>query len=85
MYANYSRIVSCFTTARKFGIWVPDDRIFSIHPPHAIHLVVEYLSDVGTMLKDRHFKQARQYAKSRRASFDKAYAKHPRLRARPRE
>ena len=71
MYANRSRMMSCFTTARKFGIWVPDDRIFSmLHPPRAVDLVVAYLDDVGTMLKDGHFKQAKQHAKNRRASFD---------------
>ena len=71
MYANRSRMMSCFTTARSFGIWVPDDRIFSmLHPPRAVDLVVAYLDDVGTMLKDGHFKQAKQHAKNRRASFD---------------
>jgi hypothetical protein len=67
-------IVSCFTTARKLGIWVPDDRIFAIHPPRAMDLVTDYLNDVGTMLRAGHFPEAKQHAKSRKPLFDKAYA-----------
>jgi hypothetical protein len=76
MYKARPRIVSCFTTARKLGIWVPDDRIFSIHPPRAIDLITDYLMDVGIMLRDGHFSEAKQHAKTRKASFDKAYAEH---------
>jgi len=76
MYANRSRMMSCFTTARKFGIWVPDDRIFSINnPAHAMDLIADYLMDVGTMLIDGHFSEAKQHAKSRKAAFASAYAK----------
>jgi hypothetical protein len=74
MYKARPRIVSCFTTARKLGIWVPDDRIFSIHPPRAIDLITDYLMDVGIMLRDGHFSEAKQHAKSRKPLFDKAYA-----------
>jgi hypothetical protein len=35
------QITSCFATARKLGMWVPDDRIFSIHG--AMDLIVDYL------------------------------------------
>jgi hypothetical protein len=75
MPAARPRIESCFTTARKLGIWVPDDRIFSIiHFPHAMDLITDYLWDVGTMLQGGHFSEAKQHAKSRKAAFDKAYA-----------
>jgi hypothetical protein len=82
MYVNRPRIVSCFTTARKFGIWMPDDRIFSIHPPRAMDLVADYLNDVGIMLRDGHFREAKQHAKSREALFDKAYADEGKRRVR---
>jgi hypothetical protein len=67
--------VSCFTTARKFGIWAPNDRIFSVHPPPAMDLIAEYLMDVGTMLIGGHFLEAKQHAKSRKAAFTSVYAK----------
>ena len=76
MYQARPKIVSCFTTARKLGIWVPDDPIFSINPSGAIDVITEHLMDVGTMLKDGHFSEAKQHAKSRSAAFSSAYAKH---------
>jgi hypothetical protein len=69
------KIVSCFTTARKLGIWAPSDRIFSVHPPRAMDLIADYLMDVGTMLIDGHFSEAKQHAKSRKAAFTSVYAK----------
>ena len=74
MYVARPKMVSCFTTARKFGIWVPDDRIFEVHPPRAMNLVTDYLNDVGAMLRAGHFSDAKQHAKSRKPLFDKAYA-----------
>jgi hypothetical protein len=77
MPAARPRIVSCFTTARKLGIWVPDDRMFSIiHFPPAMDLITDYLMDVGTMLQGGHFSEAKQHAESRIAGFDQAYAEH---------
>jgi len=32
MHRARRNIVSCFATARKFGIWAPNDRIFSVAP-----------------------------------------------------
>jgi len=58
MNAFRPQIMSCFTTAKRLGMWTPDDRIFSIHPPHAMDLTVDYLTKVGTMLNDGHFGEA---------------------------
>ena len=75
MHRARRNIVSCFATARKFGIWAPNDRIFSVHSPRAMDLITDYLMDVGTMLIDGHFSEAKQHAKSRKAAFASAYAK----------
>jgi hypothetical protein len=48
-----------------------------LHTPRIIFrltLIAAYLKDIGTMLKDGHFSEARQRAESRKALFDKAYA-----------
>ena len=71
-----ARIRSCFATARKLGIWVPDGRIYSIDPGRACDLIIIYLEHIGTMLKDGHFREAKQDAKNSKAAFDKAYAQH---------
>ena len=83
-YQARPQITSCFTTAKKFGIWVPDQRIFEIskraenlimeHPIR--NLITDYLAHVGTMLKDGHFREAKRDAKKSKAAFDKAYAQH---------
>jgi hypothetical protein len=39
-------------------------------------LITDYLMDVGTMLQDEHFPEAKQHAKSRKATFASAYAEH---------
>jgi hypothetical protein len=41
-------------------MWVPDDRIFSIHSPYAMDLIVDYLTQVGQMLKDGNFREAKR-------------------------
>ena len=56
--------------------WIPDNRIFSVHPPHALDLIMDYLTQVGTMLKDGNFREAKRDAKNSKAAFDKAYAQH---------
>lgn len=70
MNAFRPQITSYFTTAEKLGMQVPDDRIFSIHLPHALDLIMDYLTQVGTMLKDGHFREAKLYAKESKADFD---------------
>src|SRR5262245_57664415 len=68
-------IRSCFASARKFGIWVPDQRVFAMHPDRAKLLVEDYLTQVGTLLKDGNFSSAKQYAKANsKYFFDEAYA-----------
>ena len=56
-------------------IWAPNDRIFSVHPPRAMDLIADYLMDLGTMLIDGHFSEAKQHAKSRKTAFTSVYAK----------
>jgi len=78
------QIMSCLTTAKKLGIWVPDQRVFEIskraenlimeYPIR--NLIADYLAHVGTMLKDGHFKEAKQEAVNSKAAFAKAYAEH---------
>jgi hypothetical protein len=68
-------IRSCFASARKFGIWVPDQRVFAMHPDRATLLVKDYLRQVGTLLNDGNFSSAKQYAKANsKYFFDEAYA-----------
>ena len=45
------QILSCFTTARKFGIWVPDRRAYELHPDRARNMITDYLMHVGTLLR----------------------------------
>jgi hypothetical protein len=80
MYPARPQIMSCFTTAKKLGIWEPGQRVSKIRADNLImeypmrQAITDYLMDVGTMLEDGHFKEAKQHAKSRKASFDKAYS-----------
>jgi len=70
------QITSCFAAARKLGMRVPDDRIFSIQRPYAMDLIVDYLTQVGQMLKDGHFLEAKRDARKSEANFNKAYAQY---------
>ena len=86
--------MSHLVAVRRLGIWVPDDRIFSIHTKRLMNairsggsymeptrevfdyvtlerMIVDYLTHVGTMLRDGNFREAKQYAKKSRADFDK--------------
>jgi hypothetical protein len=71
-----ARIRSCFATARRLGLWVPDERIFRLHRPRASQEISNYLKQVGTMLKDGNFQEAKRDARNSKAAFDKAYAQH---------
>jgi hypothetical protein len=64
------KIRSYFTSARKFGIWAPDDRVFDL--PDAIGIITEYLSTVGQMLMAGHFKEAKLNAKERKRLYELA-------------
>jgi hypothetical protein len=60
-----ARIKSYFSSAREFGIWAPDE----VNINRAEKLITEYLMNVGTMLRDGHFKKAKQAAKESKATF----------------
>jgi hypothetical protein len=66
-----AKIRSYFASAKKFGIWAPDDQVVTAHTRS---LIADYLTQVGTMLQHEHFRKAKQYAKDRKAAFDKAKA-----------
>ena len=74
MRAKEAAIRSCFASARKFRIWAPDNRVFNLDPDHAESLITDYLNNVGQMLKDEHFREAKQHAVKSKAAFAKAYA-----------
>jgi hypothetical protein len=60
-----ARIESYFHSAREFGIWAPDN----VNINRAEKLITEYLTNVGTMLQNGHFKKAKQAAKESKAAF----------------
>jgi hypothetical protein len=60
-----AKIKSYFQSARKFGIWAPD----AVNINRAEQLIADYLKNVGTLLRDEHFRQAKQYAKASKARF----------------
>ena len=62
-----AKIKSYFHSARKFGIWAPDDDQIDLNRPN--RLVTDYLTNVGTQLQNGHFKEAKQYAKESKARF----------------
>jgi hypothetical protein len=64
-----AKIMSCFVTAKKLGIWAPDERVFEIDPNSVYPMIRNYLTNVGTMLRDRHFSKAKQLAKKSKADF----------------
>ena len=70
IHQGYPQIMSCFIAARKLGIWAPDQRIFNVPDK----LIIDYLSNVGTMLWDGHFREAKQEAVQSKAAFDAVYA-----------
>jgi hypothetical protein len=83
LFGARPEIDSCFIAARKLGIWAPDQHIFTLHIDFAAPLIKDYLLNVGTRLKNGHFREAKQYAEvNSKAAFDKAYAQF-RLRDRP--
>jgi len=64
-------IMSVFVTARKFGLWVPDERIYEL--PDASFLC-EYLSSVGTLLEQGRPDEASREALSWKPFLDRAQA-----------
>ena len=64
-----AKIMSCFIAAKKLGIWAPDERVFEIDPDRAYPIIRNYLTNVGQMLRDRHFSEAKRLAKKNQADF----------------
>src|SRR5215813_4789168 len=60
-----AKIKSYFHSARRFGIWAPDE----VNINRAKKLIADYLKNVGTLLRDEHSRQAKQYAKASKARF----------------
>jgi hypothetical protein len=75
MHLARPRIRSCFATTKKLGLWVPDDRVFQLPVPVAYQEVSNYLRQVGRMLKDGNFREAKQDAKKSKAAFEAAFAR----------
>ena len=63
------KIMSCFITAKKLGILAPDERVFEIDPDRAYPIIRNYLTNVGQMLRDRHFSEAKRLAKKSKAGL----------------
>ena len=65
-------IGSVLASARKFGVWVPGERVYDL--PDASFLC-EYFSSVGRLLEDGQLEEARREALSWRPFLDRAKAK----------
>jgi hypothetical protein len=52
-------IMSAIISAKKFGLWAPDERVYQF--PDASFLC-EYFKFVGKLLEDRHFDEAKREA-----------------------
>jgi hypothetical protein len=66
------RLNSCFVSARKVGLWVPDARMFRVHPvfvDRIQNILLNYLLHVGTLLSDGHFAEAKRAALQRKDAF----------------
>ena len=61
-------ILSAFMSARKFGLWVPNERVYQL--PDASFLC-EYFRCVGKLLEDGHFDEANTEALSWKPFLDK--------------
>jgi hypothetical protein len=70
------QIMSCLITASKLGIWVPDQRLFTIEHGRAYFLIRDYLMHVGRLLRDGHFREAKDYAANSETAFAAAYLEH---------
>jgi hypothetical protein len=63
-------ILSAFISARKFGLWVPNEHVYQL--PDASFLC-EYFRCVGKLLEDGHFDRANSEALSWKPFLDKAH------------
>jgi hypothetical protein len=62
-------IVSAFTSARKFDLWVPGERVYELPDPS---FLCEYFRCVGRLLEDGHFDEASREALSWKPFLDRA-------------
>jgi hypothetical protein len=62
-------IMSAFISAKKFGLWVPDERVYQF--PDASFLC-EYLRFIGRLLEDGHFEEAQREALAWKPFFTRA-------------
>jgi len=72
-----AKIRSTFATAKKLGLWAPDDRVFQLPSAVAYRAISNYLKQIGTLLKDGNFREAKQDAKKSKSAFEAAYARLP--------
>jgi hypothetical protein len=61
--------MSALISAAKFGVWVPNERVYEL--PDATFLC-EYFSCVGGLLEDGHLNEARGEALSWKPFLDRA-------------
>lgn len=61
-------ITSAFTSASKFGLWVPSERVYELPDPS---FLCEYFKCVGRLLEDGHLDEARAEALSWKPFLDR--------------
>ena len=62
-------IVSAFISAKKFGLWVPGERVYQLSDSS---FLCEYLRFIGRLLEDGHFDEAKREALAWKPFLDKA-------------
>jgi hypothetical protein len=62
-------ITSAFISAKKLGLWVPDERAYKFEDASFLW---DYLNAVGKLLEDRHFAEAKREAIVSKIILDKA-------------
>ena len=61
-------MMSAFVSARKFGLWAPNEHIYQLPDPS---FLCEYFRSVGKLLEDGHFDEANSEALSWKPFLDK--------------
>jgi hypothetical protein len=62
-------IMSAFTSAARFGLWVPSERVYELPDPS---FLCEYFKCVGRLLEDGHLDEAKAEALSWKPFLDRA-------------
>jgi hypothetical protein len=65
-------LTSIRLTGQRFGVWVPDHRIYGIND--GLDILEVYLHQVGTTLRDGQFTEAKQAAMAIKGEFDQRLA-----------